>query len=266
MDTTLLCVGDVVGSPGRHIVTKALPKISADRGVDCNIVNVENAAAGSGLTPVLYDKFVSAGVQLMTLGDHVYRRKEIIKTLETSDNIIRPANLAPNAPGRQFAIHETERGVRVAVFTVLGSLFMRLSVDCPFRAADRVLASIPSDVHIIVAEIHAEATSEKIAMGWHLDGRVSVVFGTHTHVQTADECILPEGSAFISDLGMTGPHDSVLGRDRKKVLSAMTTSVPTPFDVAEHDNRLNGLLVVVDSETGRAKSVERVSHLGEDRL
>lgn len=263
MKTTLLCVGDVVGNPGRKLIADILPRITADREIDCNIVNVENTAAGSGLTPALYDKLVSYGVQLMTMGDHVYRRKEIIRVMETSDNIVRPANLAPGAPGREFAIYESANGVQVAVLCLLGRIYMRVPVDCPFRAADRVLASIPKDVRIIVVDFHAETTSEKIAMGWHLDGRVSVLFGTHTHVPTADECILPKGTAYITDLGMTGPYDSVLGRMKDRVLSAMTTSVPSPFDVAEGDSRLCGIITEVDSATGRARTIERLRINGE---
>ncbi len=263
MNTTLLCVGDVVGSPGRRVLTKTLPQLMRDRLIDCNIVNVENTAAGSGLTPGLYDKLVGAGVQLMTLGDHVYRRKEIIQTLETSDRIVRPANLARGAPGRDFAVWETDRGVRVAVFCLLGQLFMRLQVDCPFRAADRVLSAIPDDVHIIVADMHAEATSEKVAMGWYLDGRVTALFGTHTHIPTADECILPKGTAYITDLGMTGPYDSVLGRMKDRVISSMTTSVPCAFDVAQGDPRVCGIVVEVDGNTRRARSIERIRVDGE---
>ena len=258
MNTTLLCVGDVIGSPGRRVLTDALAKFICDQRIDCNIVNVENAAAGSGLTPALYEKLVASGVQLMTLGDHVYRRKEIIPVLEESDRIVRPANIAPGAPGRQYAIWQTDSGVPVAVFTLLGRIFMRMPADCPFRAADRVLASIPGNIKIIVVEIHAEVTSEKIALGWYLDGRVTAVFGTHTHVPTADECILPKGTAYITDLGMTGPYDSVLGRRKDRVLSAMVTSVPAPFDVATDDVRMCGALVRADSETGRASSIERI--------
>ncbi len=257
-DVTLLCLGDVVGKPGRLAVGSALPKLTEAKHVDCNIVNVENTAAGSGLTPSLYDKLVASGVQLMTLGDHVYRRKDIIPVLEQSDRIVRPANLPLNAPGRQFAIWETTSGVRVAVFIVLGRMYMRMSGDCPFRAADRVLGAIPDDVKIIVAEVHAEATSEKVAMGWHLDGRVSAVVGTHTHIPTADERILPKGTAYITDLGMTGPYDSVLGRRKDRVISAMTTAVPTPFDVATDDVRVCGVLVRVSADTGRATTIERV--------
>lgn len=258
MELTVLCVGDVVGSPGRKVLTSALPGLKVSHGVDCNIVNVENAAGGSGLTPALYDKFVAAGVHLMTLGDHVFRRREIIPILEQSDRIVRPANLAPNAPGRQFAVWESKEGAKVAVFTLLGRMYMNVAADCPFRAADRVLGMIPAGVKIIVAEIHAEATSEKVALGWHLDGRVTVVMGTHTHIPTADETVLPGGTAYITDLGMTGPYDSVLGRRKDRVLSAMTTSVPTPFDVAEDDVRLCGIVVRASSNTGRALSIERV--------
>jgi len=254
----ILCVGDVVGPPGRRLLGPALARLSAEHGLHCNIVNVENTAAGSGLTPALYDKLVAGGVQLMTMGDHVFRRRDIISVLEKSERIVRPANLAPQAPGREFAIHQTESGHRVAVVSILGRLFMRVQADCPFRAIDRVLGAIPDDVHAIVVDVHAEATSEKVALGWHLDGRVSVVFGTHTHIPTADECILPGGTAYITDLGMTGPYDSVLGRDKDRVLGSMLSSVPRPFDVATGDVRLCGILVEVDTETGKAQAIQRI--------
>lgn len=258
MQTTILCIGDIVGTPGRRVLTEALPTVSSERAVDCNIVNVENAASGSGLTPSLYDKFIRAGVHLMTLGDHVYRRRNIIPVLEKSDRIVRPANLAPGAPGNEFAIWETQAGVRIAVISVLGRMFMRLHVDSPFHAVDRVLATLPTDVKIVVVEMHAEATAEKVAMGWHLDGRVSVVFGTHTHIPTSDDRILPKGTAYITDLGMTGPYDSVLGRVKERVLSSLTTNVPTPFEVAAGDVQMCGIVVEVDSVTGCAKSIERI--------
>lgn len=258
MRLNLLCIGDVVGGPGRKVLARGLPYLTAQHQVHCNIVNAENTAAGSGLTPALYDKLVKCGVQLMTMGDHIYRRKEIIPVLEKSDCIVRPANLPPNAPGREVAYYQLETGHRVAVLSVLGRLFMRLQADCPFRAVDRVLAGIPKDVKIIVVDVHAEATSEKMALGWHLDGRVSVVFGTHTHVPTADERVLPKGTAYITDLGMTGPYDSVLGRDKERVLSAMITAVPAPFDVATDDERMCGIVVEVDSQTGKAHRIERV--------
>ncbi|MCP4251124.1 MAG: TIGR00282 family metallophosphoesterase [bacterium] len=254
----ILCVGDIVGSPGRRALAQLLPGLMADHKVDCNIVNAENTSSGSGLTPSLYEKLLAGGVHLMTMGDHIYRRRALIGILERSDCIVRPANLPPQAPGREFAVYETASGHRVAVVSLLGQLFMRLQPDCPFRAIDRVLKTIPQDVHAVVVDMHAEATSEKVAMGWHLDGRVSAVFGTHTHVPTADERILPQGTAYITDLGMTGPYDSVLGRLKERVLSAMISSVPAPFDVAENDTRLCGILIEVDSQTGRAKSIERI--------
>jgi hypothetical protein len=262
MQIRLLCVGDIVGAPGRRVLREAMADIVPQHRVDCVIVNAENAAGGSGLTAALYQKISNYGVHLITLGDHVYRRRDIIPVLETADNIVRPANLPVGAPGKSFAVCSTESGDRVAVITVLGRLFMRPPTDCPFAAVDRVLATVPKDVKIVVVEMHAEATSEKVAMGWHLNGRVSVVFGTHTHIPTADERVLSGGTAYITDLGMSGPYDSVLGRDRGRVLRAMVTGVPNPFDVATDDARLCGALVTVESTTGRATAIERISFHG----
>lgn len=258
MPVTLACIGDVVGSPGRQILKDALPPLVAARSVDCAIVNAENAAQGSGLTPDLYKKVVAAGANLITLGDHIYRRSEIIAVLEAQDNIVRPANLSPQAPGREFAVYETPRGPRVAVFSLLGRQYMKVPANCPFAAAERILRQIPSDVKIIVVDMHAEATSEKIAMGWHLDGRVTAVLGTHTHIPTADERILPKGTAYITDLGMTGPYDSVLGRSKAAVLSSLITSVPARYEVADGDVRMCGVLITVDPAGGRALSIERI--------
>ncbi len=258
MDITLLCIGDVVGRPGRSVFSQAVPRLVKEHAVDCVIANLENAAAGSGLTEGLYAKFLRYGVNLITMGDHIYRRKELVPVLEQSDNIVRPANYPSTAAGREFAIYQTERGPAVAVVSVMGRLFMRPPCDCPFRAIDRVLKKIPQEIKIIVVDMHAEATSEKIAMGWHLNGRVSVVFGTHTHVPTADEGILSEGTAYITDLGMTGPYDGVLGRLKDRVLKSLITGMPSPFDVATDDVRLCGILVKLDSETGRACHIERV--------
>ena len=264
MQLRLLCVGDVVGAPGRRVLRAGLEAIVPARKIDCVIVNAENAAGGSGLTASLYEKIIEHGTHLITMGDHVYRRREVISILENADNIVRPANLPAEAPGRQFAIYETVSGHHVAVVSVLGRLFMRLTADCPFAAADRVLAAIPKHVKIIVVDIHAEATSEKIAMGWHLDGRVSAVLGTHTHVPTADERVLPKGTAYITDLGMTGPYDSVLGRVKERVVRALVTAVPNRFEVATGDIRLCGVIVCVDTTTGLATSIERIRFDGTD--
>lgn len=262
MQIRLLCIGDVVGAPGRRVLREALPSIVPERQIDCVVVNAENAAAGSGITPALFEKIIGCGVDLVTLGDHVYRRREIIPTLETSDNIVRPANLPIAAPGKRFAIRQTTGNHRVAVISLLGRMFMKPPVNCPFAAVDQVLATVPKDVKIIAVDMHAEATSEKVAMGWHLDGRVSVVFGTHTHVPTADARILPRGSAYVTDLGMTGPYDSVLGRTKERVLSAMINAVPTTFDVATDDVRLSGVVVTVDAATGRADDIELITFNG----
>lgn len=258
MQVRLLFVGDVVGGPGQRVLRTGLPQIVSEHDVDCVIVNAENSAAGSGITQVIYDKIVAHGAHLVTLGDHVYRRREAIALLEGSDKIVRPANLPNQAPGREFAVYQTVGGHHVAVTLLLGRLFMRMHADCPFAAVDRVLAAIPKEVKIVVVEMHAEATSEKIAMGWHLDGRVSAVLGTHTHVPTADERVLPKGTAYISDVGMTGPYDSVLGRIKERVVGTMVSSVPSKFDVATGDVRLCGVLVSVESTTGLATSIQRI--------
>lgn len=258
LETTLLCIGDVVGRPGRNVISQALPRLVKEHAIDCVIANVENAAAGSGLTESQYEKFLRYGVHLMTLGDHIYRRKELMPILERSDQIVRPANYPKEAAGRDFAVFTTRRGPAVAVISLMGRLFMRPPCDCPFRAIDRVLEKLPPEVKIIVVDMHAEATSEKIAMGWHLNGRVSLLFGTHTHVTTADERILNHGTAYITDLGMTGPYDGVLGRLKERVLRSLTTGMPSPFDVASDDVQLCGVLVKIESETGRARSIERI--------
>lgn len=260
MELKLLCIGDVVGNPGRLALREGLRSLDGDRKPDCVIVNAENAAGGSGLTTALYDKIRSYGVHVVTLGDHIYRRREIIACLERSADIVRPANLPIGAPGKQVAVIETEGGHRVAVVSLLGRMFMKSVADCPFAAIDRVLGSIPGDVKTVVVDMHAEATSEKVAIGWHLDGRVSVVFGTHTHIPTADERVLPGGTAYITDVGMTGPYDSVLGRDKNLVLSSMISAVPQRFDVASGDSRMCGVMVTVDTTTGKATSIERVCH------
>jgi metallophosphoesterase (TIGR00282 family) len=265
LQINILCVGDVVGRPGRHILSRSLPALVKERDVHCVICNAENAAAGSGLTTPLYEKLLKYGVNIVTLGDHVYRKNEIIATLETSDCIVRPANLAPGAPGKTNVVYETQPGPRIAVVTLLGRIYMRPPTDCPFRAVDQILNQLSEDIRIVVVEVHAEATSEKIAMGWHLDGRVSAVFGTHTHVTTADERILPNGTAYITDLGMTGPHDSVLGRRKDRVLKSLITNVPCPFDVATEDVRLCGALIQVDSATGKAIHIERIRLDGTER-
>jgi metallophosphoesterase (TIGR00282 family) len=257
MKINILCIGDIVGRPGRRIVADKLKSMVREMDVDCVIANAENAAGGSGLTPQIYNKLLRYGVNLITLGDHTYRKREIIKTLETEDNIVRPANLSERAAGRGTAIYKTAKGPTVAVVALIGRLFMKSS-DCPYNAIDRILPQLEKEADIIVVDFHAEATSEKIAMGYHLDGRVSLCFGTHTHVVTADERIMPNGTAYITDIGMTGAHDSVLGRSVENVLKSFRTQMPFPFEIATGDVRINAILVTVDSNTKKAEHIERI--------
>ena len=255
----LLFIGDVVGKPGRVVIQRALPGLVRERGLDLVVCNAENAAAGSGYTPKIHGELTAAGVDAVTLGDHVYRRREVLPLLESADNVVRPCNLPKEAVGRRWAVVRTKDGARqVLVCCALGQLFMR-PVDSPFRAVDAALAEAPSDVRVRLIDFHAEATSEMQSMGRYLDGRVAAVLGTHTHVPTADERVLPGGTAFQCDVGMTGPHDSILGRRTDRVLSATLTGMPAPFDVAERDVRLHGSIVEVDDETGHATAIERVA-------
>jgi len=259
MQIRLLCIGDLVGRPGRYILSEHLDSIVKENDIDCVIVNAENAAGGSGLTPQIYEKLIRYGVSVITLGDHLYRKREIIEIMHNSDRIVRPANLSPQAAGKEWTLFTTNRGAQVAVISLLGRIFMSVPTDNPFHAVERILPKIPSDVKIIVLDMHAEATSEKIAMGWFLNGKVSLVYGTHTHVQTADEEILSRGTAYITDLGMTGPHESVLGRNIEPVLKSLTNQMPYPYSIANQDIRLNGIIVTVDSHTGHALDIKRIS-------
>jgi 2',3'-cyclic-nucleotide 2'-phosphodiesterase len=263
MSIRILCLGDIVGRPGRQVVHQKLPGLVRERNVDLVIANAENVAGGSGITQNLFHKIRSYGVDVVTLGDHVYKKVDIVPTMQSSERIVRPANLAAGAAGRGFTVVTTNSNVSVGVFSLLGRIFMnQMPADDPFAAADRVLAQLPKHVRVCVCDVHAEASSEKVALGHWLDGRCSVIFGTHTHIPTADAKILPGGSAFISDLGMCGPYDSVLGRRKDRVVKYMTTNMPQPFDVATGDVRLCGALAEVDEQTGRAISIERVEVQG----
>jgi metallophosphoesterase (TIGR00282 family) len=253
----ILFIGDIVGTPGVNFVRKALPELIRRERLDLVIANAENAAGGSGLTPRLYRRLRDAGVDLVTLGDHIYKKAEIIDLMQKDDRLCKPANFPPDAPGREVIVAPARDGTPVAVFSVLGRTFMR-SVDCPFRAADRVVAALEGKAKVIVVDAHAEATADKYLLGHHLKGRVSAVLGTHTHVQTADEHILPGGTAFVCDVGMTGPYNSILGRRIDRVLTTTVTFVPTAFDVAEGDVRLGGAIVEVDGQTGQASAIQRV--------
>ncbi|MHC4552821.1 MAG: TIGR00282 family metallophosphoesterase [Planctomycetota bacterium] len=257
MKVNVLCIGDVVGRPGRRILSEQLMPMVKEHAIDCVIVNAENAAGGSGITPQIYDKLCKYGVHLITLGDHCYRKKDIIPTLEGKDNIVRPANLSPYAAGKDYAIYQTAKGVSVAIVTLIGRIFMK-PADCPYAKIDSLLGKLRNEADVIFVEMHAEATSEKVAMGYYLDGKVSCVFGTHTHVATADAKILPKGTAYITDIGMTGSMDSVLGRKSDSVVRAFRTQMPYPFEIAAEDVRVNGVVVTADNNTKRAEAITRV--------
>jgi len=253
----ILCVGDVVGRPGREAVERLTGMLRQDYGIECCIVNAENAAGGSGITTRITQDLLAAGVDAITLGDHAWKQRDVFEAFGVVSTLVRPANYPSGAPGRGACLVELDGGLRVGVINVVGRIFMD-PAECPFRAVDAAIAELSRKTPIIVVDMHAEATSEKVAMGRYLDGRVSVVFGTHTHVPTADETILPGGTAYITDVGMTGPHDSVLGREVKPVLKKLTTGVPARFDVATGDVRLSGVVVTVDERSGHATAVTRI--------
>ena len=263
MALRILVLGDIVGRPGRQVVHQKLPALVRERQIDLVIANAENIAGGSGITQNLFSKLRSYGVDVITLGDHIYKKIDIVPTLQSSERVVRPANLSNDAAGRPWTVVTTNSGVSVAVFSLLGRVFMNhLPASDPFAAADRVLKDLPANVRVCVCDVHAETTSEKVAMGHYLDGRVSLVVGTHTHIPTADAHILAGGSAYITDLGMCGPYDSVLGRRKDRVLKFMTTNMPAPFDVATNDVRMCGVLAEIDPETGRAITIERIEVQG----
>ena len=262
----ILALGDIVGRPGRQAVAELLPQIVQHHKLDLVVANAENVAGGSGITANLFRKLRANGIACITLGDHAFRKSDILPILDSSDRIVRPANVSRKAAGKTYVIVPArvklaaggEREVPVAVFCLAGRLFMpTFPADSPFDAADRIFAQLPPHVKVAVVDVHAEATSEKIALGYHLAGRASLVFGTHTHTPTADAKILPPGTAYITDVGMCGPYDSVLGRKKEAVLSWMAETKPERFDVATGDVRLCGVIADVDEGTGRATAVER---------
>lgn len=261
----VLLIGDIVGQPGRQIVVQAVRGLIEAEKLDLVVANAENATAGAGLLPKHYRELMDAGVDGITMGDHIYKRKEINALLAAEDTIVKPANFPAAAPGKDWMVLTARSGARVAVISLLGRVFMR-PVDCPWTAADRVLAALPRDVKMIVVDFHAEATSDKQLMGRYLDGRTSAVLGTHTHVPTADEQILPGGTAFQCDVGMTGPYDSILGRRVDRVLETTLTFNPTLFDVATGDVRLSGTIVDLDEQTGRATAIRRLCVRQEEAL
>jgi len=254
----ILFIGDIVGSPGRKIVHERLLDILAQQTIDLCVINCENAASGFGVTPRIVEELFQSGADVLTSGNHIWKRKEIIDYFPGEPRLLRPANFPVGSPGRGLYIGQAKNGVSCAVLNLQGRTYMA-PIDDPFRTAAEELSRIPPDVKVIVVDMHAEATSEKMAMGWYLDGKVSAVLGTHTHVATADERILAGGTAYITDVGMTGPHDSVIGMEKKAILQHFLDAMPSRFVVAEGDIQMNSVRIDVDPSTGRARSIERLN-------
>lgn len=252
----ILMIGDIVGSAGRKALAGVVERYKSAGEADFVVVNAENAAGGSGLTGAVAEDLFKAGADVLTMGDHVWDQKELQVAIVREPRILRPANLAPGCPGHGIVTLSTDWG-SVTVVNLIGRVFMR-PYDCPFRAADRLLQPGTGLGKVILVDVHAEATSEKIAMGRYLDGRVTCVAGTHTHVQTSDECVLPGGTAYITDLGMTGPKDSVLGRDVDAVMQSFLSGMPSRFTLSKEDVRLEGVKIDVDRESGKALSIQRI--------
>ena len=255
----ILFIGDIVGQPGRRIVKEMLPGLRAEFSPDLVLANGENAAAGFGITPPLVEELLDLGIAVLTSGNHIWDKKEILPYLadHADGRLLRPANYPGNSPGHGLYVGKTGDGIGYAVMNLQGRVFMP-SIDCPFRSADALLDKIPSEVKIRILDFHAEATSEKRAFGWYVDGRVTAVLGTHTHVPTADEAVLPNGTAYITDLGMTGPYDSVIGIEKEPIIHKFINQIPARFEVAKGDVRLSAVLIDADPGTGRASSIQRV--------
>lgn len=253
----VLVLGDVIGKPGRTALRNILPRLIEERSIDFVIANGENTAGGIGINPKTSDFLLDSGVDVITTGNHVYKKKEIYSYIDKQQRLLKPANYPPGTPGKGFYIYDAA-DKKLAVISLCGRVFIG-ELDCPFRAIDDVLEKIKTKTNLIIVDFHAEVTSEKIAMGWYLDGRVSAVLGTHTHVQTADEKILPKGSAYITDIGMTGPQDSVIGVRKELIIERFKTQMPQRFIVAKNDIWLNGVMVDIDPESGRAEKIERLN-------
>lgn len=254
----ILCIGDVVGKPGRHAVEGLLDDLKKQYKVDFTIVNVENSAGGSGVTSKIAKQFLEMGCDVLTSGDHIWDQKELEEYLDQEERLLRPANFPRGAPGRGWCIRRTASGIKVGVVNILGRVFMRYNVDCPFRTLEQIVEEIKEETPVIIVDIHAETTSEKVALGHYMDGRVSAVFGTHTHIQTADEKILTKNTAYITDVGMTGPYDSVIGQKKENIIHRFLTSLPLKFHVAEGNTKLHGIVIDVDEKTGAARDIIRV--------
>lgn len=252
----ILFVGDIVGSPGRKALKENLQKLKREHEIDVCIANGENSAAGTGITYVIAKELLEMGVDCITLGNHTWAKREILHFIESEERVIRPANYAPGVPGKGYYLINTPKGT-VGVINLMGRVYMD-SLDCPFRMVDRVIEEIRSQTQIIIVDFHAEATSEKCAFAYYVDGRVSAVLGTHTHVQTADERILPCGTGFITDVGMTGPSDSIIGVQKETVINKFLNGMPARFEVANGITQINAVILDIEEKKGRTIQVKRI--------
>lgn len=253
----VLFIGDIVGRAGRQAVHALLPGLVVEYQAACVIANGENAAGGMGITPKIADEFLAAGIHVLTSGNHIWHQKEIVPYLDRERRLLRPLNFPPGTPGTGSCLVTLANGLKIAVLNVLGRVFMD-TYGCPFRALDQELARLDQSAQLVLVDVHAEATSEKQALGWYLDGKVSAVVGTHTHVQTADEQILPQGTAYITDVGMTGSRDSVIGVKKELVLQKFLTQLPVRFESSTTHPWLNGVVITLEPDTGRALRIERI--------
>lgn len=260
-----LLIGDVIGKPGRLALERFVIPLRKELGIDLVVVNCENAAGGLGVTALVAEEMFRAGADVLTSGNHVWKKPEALQLLKLDHRVLRPANYPAAAPGSGAVVIDTLGGHKVGILNVQGRVFME-PTDCPFRAAERELARLRQQTPMIIVDVHAEATSEKAALGWFLDGKVSCVFGTHTHIPTADERILPNGTAFLSDVGMTGPYDSVIGRKTEQILEKFLTGLPVKSEVAGGNVQLRALLVDIDPATGKATHLERLTRVLEERV
>ena len=259
----ILFIGDIVGRPGRDLVQKGLRGLVEHFDIDVTIANAENAAAGFGITRDIGDALLDWGVDVMTSGNHIWDKKEALEYIGAEPRLLRPANYPAGVPGRGSCVAQTRDGRAVGVINVMGRVFMT-PIDDPFAVVLREIEAMRHRARVIFVDMHAEATSEKIAMGWHLDGKVTAVVGTHTHVQTADERILPNGTAYMTDAGMTGPHDSIIGMEREPSLARFLNGMPSKFEPASGNPRLNGAVIEADDKTGRARNITRISYSAGD--
>jgi len=264
INVKILFIGDVVGSPGRNMLTEYLPKLKEKYRPQITIVNGENAAAGKGITEKIYKQFLNLGIQTITMGNHTWNKREIIDFIDDAPYLIRPANFPQNNPGKGI-VYIKSNEYEIAVINLQGRVFLDPHDD-PFTKADELIAEARKRTNLIFIDFHAEVTSEKQAFGWYVDGRVSAVIGTHTHTQTADERILPNGTAYLTDAGMTGPYDSILGVEKESIINRFLTNMPTRFEVDKQGrNQLNGCIIDIDVATGKAKSIDRIM-INDDHL